>query len=110
MFKRIDTTFIFVSDIKKSVKWYQEIMKLEIGLDYPGYVAFKLGETYLTLIENQDQINGKYASFNFYVEDAKKVHKYLKDNNVKVDELKHDGVDYFSFYDLDGNRLEVCSF
>lgn len=110
MFKRIDTVFVYVSNIRESVKWYRDILGLEVGLEYPGYVAFKLGETYLTLIENQEQINQDFSAFNFFVENAYATHRYLVESDVKVTEVKNDGVDHFAFFDPDGNRLEVCSF
>lgn len=110
MFKRIDTVFVYVRNIEASVKWYREILGLEVGLDYPGYVAFKLGETYLTLIENENQINHVFSAFNFFVEDAFVTHQYLIRKGVEVTEVQSDGVDHFAFFDLDGNRLEICSF
>lgn len=110
MFQRVDTVFIYVKNIETAVVWYQDILKLEIAMAYPGYVAFKLGETYLTLIENEQQINRQYSSFNLFVIDAKKIHQYLTNQGVKITPLENHGVDHFAFYDLDGNRLEVCSF
>ena len=110
MFKRIDTVFVYVKNLRKAVAWYKKILKLDIGLDYPGYVSFKLGETYLTLIENINQVNKEWQSFNFFVNDAKEVYAYLVKEKVKVTPIKHDGVDYFSFFDLDGNQLGICSF
>jgi len=110
MFKRIDTVFVYVKNLEKATKWYQEILGLEIAMEYPGYVAFKLSETYLTLIEEDTQINRKHSSFNLYVEDIQIVHQHLRKNEVKTSEIRQDGVFHFFFYDLDGNRLEVCSF
>ncbi|CCV63836.1 predicted glyoxalase/bleomycin resistance protein/dioxygenase [Alteracholeplasma palmae J233] len=110
MFKRIDTAFVYVSNMEASVNWYKEILGLKVALDYPGYVSFKLGETYLTLIQNKDQINQKFSTFNFFVDDAFATHQYLTEKFVEVTEIKSDGVDHFAFFDLDGNRLEICSF
>lgn len=110
MFKRIDTVFLYTNNLEESRDWYKKILGLEIAMEYPGYVAFKLSETFLTLIENNSQINSTYNTFNFYVEDIEKVHKYLLNNQVKVSEIQENGVFHFSFFDLDGNRLEVCSF
>lgn len=110
MFKRIDTVFVYVRNLAESVQWYREVLGLEVGLEYQGYVAFKLGETYLTLIENGSQINHEFSAFNFFVEDVHKTYRYLVESDVKVTDVKNDGVDHFAFFDPDGNRLEICSF
>lgn len=110
MLKKIDTVFVYVRNIAESVQWYREVLGLEVGLEYLGYVAFKLGETYLTIIENRRQINHEFSTFNFFVEDAYVTHQYLVNKGVKVTDVKHDGVDHFAFFDPDGNRLEICSF
>ena len=76
-----------MKDLKKAVAWYKKILRLDIGLDYPGYVSFKLGETYLTLIENVNQVNKEWQSFNFFVNDAKEVYAYLVKEKSKLHQI-----------------------
>lgn len=38
------------------------------------------------------------------------VYDYLKKHGVKVEEVKEYGAKYFAFFDIDGNRLEVCEY
>lgn len=73
-----------------------------------------ISETPLTLV--QESLKNQYtpieeAYFNFFVKDIQEAYNYLKEQEVEIGEIaKDDQVAWFSFKDIDGNQLEVCSF
>ncbi|WP_055666251.1 VOC family protein [Desnuesiella massiliensis] len=115
MFKRIDTVFLDVKNIKKSLDWYTETLGLESGWKdiESGYASLKLGETALTLRECRETVfkASDAPHFNFYVSEVQQIYDQLKEKGVSVGTLEIDhGVTWFNFKDIDGNMLEVCSF
>lgn len=115
-FLRVDTLFIPVKDLGKSVEWYTQT--LEFGLnwrnDEGGYACIDGGLLPITLAQiSQDKefIPFINAPCNFFVQNVEEVHKSLKDKGVEVSEIdKLYEVQWFWFVDPDGNRLEVCSY
>src|SRR2546428_5459384 len=78
-------------------------------------VVFKTGgETSFTIYKlkpGEKKATGETPSSYpiFYAVDAKKAHQQLKDRGVKVGPIQEDeGSQWFSFWDLDQNLLEVC--
>ncbi|QOR68766.1 VOC family protein [Cytobacillus suaedae] len=112
MFKRIDTVFLEVSDIQQSIDWYTTILGFELRWQHGVYAALNVSETPLTLVQKNDDFQpNKKSLFNFYVSDVNEAHSHLVNNEVKVEDIQvEDDVSWFVFYDLDGNRLEVCHF
>ncbi|MFC4559220.1 VOC family protein [Virgibacillus kekensis] len=113
LFKRIDTVFLEVTDIEKSIEWYTDVLDLELRWFQKegGYAAIEIGETPLTLVRASEVKPATHCQFNFFTNDIKAAHERLQENNVDVDEI----VDYgdvlsFEFRDPDGNILGVCFF
>jgi catechol 2,3-dioxygenase-like lactoylglutathione lyase family enzyme len=113
MFERIDTVFVYVDDVSKAKKWYEEVLELPVSyedLSHP-YVSFKLGETPLTLIKGEQRLTKEVPSFNFYTKDIVAIERKLKEKNVQTEEIRYDGtVHSLDFYDPFGNTLSICSF
>lgn len=111
----IDTVILRVSDIEKSVKWYQE--KLELNsiwndenlklnvLDTESPVSLTLWQT-----NQKIEINKETASYPiFKTQNAALARETLLNKQVQVGEIISDEfVTYFFFYDPDMNILEVC--
>ncbi|WP_078543065.1 VOC family protein [Litchfieldia alkalitelluris] len=113
LFKRIDTVFLTVHNLNEAIEWYTGVLKFSLRWERGNYAALNIGETPLTLrqAETVDFEPLKEAFFNFYVSDIEFVYQHLLDNGVKVEEIqKEDDVNWFRFYDRDGNALEVCHF
>lgn len=114
LFKRIDTVFIKVSNIDKSLEWYKEVLELELRWRHGNYAAFDVSETALTIYQEDDTsafdpIN--YSTFNFYVSDINEAHRHIKSKDVVIGDIQDGGdVQWFSFEDLDGNKLQACYF
>lgn len=107
-----------VRDSDQSVKWYTEILGLELlTITEESYAVLKMNEglMLLVLVPTEDDT---YAHFSVKDESAfsigftspllKEFHQYLIENDVKVDEITEDhGHYYFHFYDPSGNKLQV---
>jgi catechol 2,3-dioxygenase-like lactoylglutathione lyase family enzyme len=116
LFTRVDTVIVRVPDLAKARKWYEE--KLGFQVSFVGkdeIVVFKTGgETSLTIYKlkpGEKKATGKTPSSYpiFYAVDAMKAHQQLKERGVKVGPIQEDETSqWFSFWDLDQNLLEVC--
>jgi predicted enzyme related to lactoylglutathione lyase len=113
LFKRIDTVFLEVTDMEKSIKWYTEVLGFSIRWydKQNGYAAIDIGETPLTLVSAREVAPASHCLLNFYSSDINKAHQELKKNGVHVEEIvDHGNVLSFEFKDLDGHVLGVCYF
>jgi len=105
--KRIPHITIGVSDLKKSVFFYQDILDLEKVGEWPTYVEFDVGGVQLGL-----EPGGKFEIF-LLVDDVDKAYQDLKEKSVKfVTEPKdqHWGGRTAAFVDPDGNMLTLVHF
>ena len=114
IFQHIDTVFVPSKDIDKAFKWYEEVLGGTPGWrsENGEYQSLKFGQTALTLFQtNEDKyFEPRRAAYNFYVPSAQEAYDHLRKHDVKVEEIAEYDVKYFAFYDLDGNRLEVCEY
>lgn len=114
IFQHIDTVFIPTRDIKAAKEWYTSILGGRIGWESEQgeYQCILFGQTSLTLFytEEAKYFEPRHAMFNFYVSNVEEAHQHLKENGVRVDAILEYGAAYFTFYDPDNNRLEVCSY
>jgi catechol 2,3-dioxygenase-like lactoylglutathione lyase family enzyme len=113
LFKRIDTVFLQVKDLEKSIKWYVEVLgfNLRWSDNDNGYAAINISETPLTLVRADNVSPTSHILFNFYSSDIKRAYTALIEKGVEVEDI----IDYgnvlsFNFLDLDGNKLGVCYF
>jgi catechol 2,3-dioxygenase-like lactoylglutathione lyase family enzyme len=111
----IDTIIIRVSDIEISKKWYQEKLDLKPIYDEPKLKLVVLdtgGPTSLTLWQTEKAIqnNPDTSSYPiFRTLDANSANQELKEKGIKAGDVIDDGfVNYFHFFDPDGNILEAC--
>ncbi|MRG85689.1 VOC family protein [Salinibacillus xinjiangensis] len=101
-----------VSDLNRSIKWYEEVLGLKVTAswppDKPNYVHFEseAGATFAIMEEKEDKVpsNGR---FNFTVKNVEKLWESLKDKVDVVEELFDTpyGTTKFTIRDLDGNEL-----
>lgn len=113
LFKRIDTVFLEVTDIERSIQWYTNVLGFTLRwvAKDTGYAAINIGETPLTLVQAREVKPGTHCPFNFYSPSINQAYDHLKKNGVDVEEI----VDYgdvlsFNFKDPDGHLLGVCYF
>jgi catechol 2,3-dioxygenase-like lactoylglutathione lyase family enzyme len=113
LFKRIDTVFLQVTDIEKSIKWYTDVLGFNVRWydQENGYAAINIGETPLTLVRANEVSISSHCLFNFYSSDIQQAHAILLECGVEVGDLNTDEqVDWFEFKDPDGHVLGVCYF
>ena len=111
----IDTVIIRVSDISLSKQWYVNKLGLTVIWDDPAIklVVLDTGSPVsLTLWQTEKKIlvNRETASYPiFRTLNAYGARQELLDKGVDVSEVIQDSVvNYFLFYDPDGNVLEAC--
>lgn len=115
-FLRVDTLFIPVKDLEKSVEWYTQILGLALNWrnDEGGFACVDGGLVPITLTripEEKEFVPFINAPCNFFAVNVEEAHNNLKDTGVEVSEIdKLYEVQWFWFKDPDGNRLEVCSY
>ena len=121
LFKRIDTVFLPVRNLEKSIAWYIETLGVSLLWHVPGVGSLKIGETPLTLL--QGSYPGREEAldpdsefqpivevpFNLYANDIEHAHRVLLEKGVDVGAILDQGdVKEFQFRDPDGNCLGVC--
>lgn len=114
-FERIDTVFLYVSDLEKSIEWYTTVLGLKLIWNMGEYAALSVakGETPLTLaqVPKEEICTSTWEKFNFFTSDIDKVQEALIVNGVEADPINEaDGVRFFNFKDPDGNTLGACYF
>lgn len=115
-FLRVDTLFIPVTDLEKSVDWYTQTLEFKLNWrnDEGGYACIDGGVLPITLIkipQDRDFVAFVNAPYNLFVTDIEEAHKYLTDKNIEASEIETlYNTSWFWFKDIDGNRLEVCSY
>lgn len=92
LFQRIYTVFVPTRDIKKAADWYVQVLGGTPGWsgDDGEYQCIEFGDTSITLFltDEQTYFEPRRSAFNFYVSNAEEAHSYLKENGVRVEELK----------------------
>jgi len=82
LIERIDTVCIKVRNIEEASCWYQDVLGLQEYYKEDHYVILNIGEGSIPL---------------------------TLEKGVKVSDIQKDGLNFFfTFYDLDGNKLQVC--
>ncbi|MFB1083070.1 VOC family protein [Jeotgalibacillus sp. JSM ZJ347] len=106
-----------VRDLDQSVRWYQNVLGLElVTITEDPFAIFKIdeGPFLITLVPTENEtfihftINNDAAfSLGFAVPELEAFHQHLVDHDVQVEDIHEDqGHKYFIFYDLNGNKLQ----
>lgn len=81
--KRIDTVFVEVSDLDRSMQWYLDVLGLTMRWKQGGYAAFTVGETSLTLVQSSEVNPDKHSPFNFFTSNIEGVYQFLVKKMLK---------------------------
>lgn len=126
MIKDLFETHINVTDLERSMKFYEETLELEFGLKEEGRrVAFywigERGQAMLGLWEQGPaQVFPQHFAFEVTVEDMRKAVAYLKSKDLKAHNFLKDGIERpmvfgwmpavaIYFNDPDGHSLEFIA-
>lgn len=120
LLERIDFIQLSVSDLHRSVSWYEKHFGFKkdflnenlavlmpptpIPTGLPTLLLNKAGNN-----PNWFESNlGKSSTVGFHTKNVQKLYEYFKEQQVEVSEISDGGFAYFmSFYDLDSNMFEV---
>lgn len=117
IFTRLDTVIVRVRDLDAARAWYEKTLGFVAGYfdRQERLVIFNVGgTTSLTLWQLKPgerlPLAGTASTFPIFgTDDARQTHRLLGSRAVSVDPIQEGGgVRFFTFRDLDGNRLEVC--
>ncbi|ANY73044.1 VOC family protein [Paenibacillus ihbetae] len=109
-----------VKDVEKSLKWYQELLGVQLSFPYtPGDPAAWLciGDVGFGLVQAEDiprlqftDSQGKLQPIvQLQVDEIQEVYRHLQNSGVTVSEMRYieDGGYSFSFTDPDGNHVSL---
>ncbi len=117
---RVDTIFIHVTDLKRSVRWYGELLGIEVKqekLSGPIYtLSMGEGRPGITLDNHcfDEEYNFSPSNqplFNFSTIDIQQAFQHVKEmgGEIMTEIISYPDLEEFSFKDPDGNILMVCS-
>lgn len=99
----------------KSAEWYEKNLGFRVTLkDTLYYELSTENGVKIMLLPNNEHINsqitfsdGEQPAYGFIVDDIASVREKLVGNNIKVGEMFDYNGRSFSFFDLDGNKIEL---
>ena len=113
MIKTVWGVTLYVSDLARAKRFYQEALGLEMKYEYPSYVGFECGGVVIGLmprLKKGQRVGPLSPPVEFLVDDAQKVCDKLKRKGVKFTKDLHEeqwGSRQATFTDPDGNILEI---
>ena len=115
MFSRLDTLIMRVRDLRAAREWYGDALGLSATYvdEAEGLAVLGLEGTSLTLWQLKPNEHAGASGAGSYpifaVADATAARAQLQARGVTAETIQTgQGVRYFGFHDLDGNRLEAC--
>lgn len=116
---QIKGVFVHVSNLKEAVKWYCELLGLEVDLEIVTSPIFNIpveGSTSLTLDDHTFDPHFKHQAspcpiFNFYAPNIDEAYQYIIEKGYKVvREIEwHYDMAWFNVQDPDGNVVMICN-
>ena len=107
--------YIPVGDLEKAAGWYEKILDFKVihrdslyfDMRTDNGVKIMLIPSEKNITSQMQYSTGQQPAYGFCVEDFDFIREKLEMNNVKIGEV----FDYFgrslSFFDLDGNKIEI---
>jgi len=116
LFGRLDTIIIRVRDWEAAADWYAEKLGLKASYTDPsqGFAVVPFNEHTLTIwqLKPGEELPPQGSAVPYPIlltGDAEALQATLLAREVSVGPVEDvEGVRYFTFWDLDGNRLEAC--
>ncbi|WP_095742904.1 VOC family protein [Sediminibacillus massiliensis] len=116
---QINTIFIHVSDLKKSVQWYSRLLNQEVDLTEVAKPVHNLvmnQYTGLTLDagppgEHKEISPSSNPLFNFHTDEIRESYEFVKELGcaIETDIVEFDDFAYFNISDPDGNIIMICT-
>lgn len=107
--------YIPVSDLEKSASWYEKNLGFKVVYKDALYYDIRTENgVKIMLIPNENNIisqmkypTGEQPAYGFIVDDFDEIKRALQTNGVKTGEVFDYFGHSFSFFDLDGNKIEI---
>lgn len=116
---RVDTIFIHVTNLEKSVQWYSTLLGVEVHGEVRGPIyTFDMGEGRPGLTIDNHCFEEVYELqplnhplFNLSTPDINEAYEHVKNMGVTfISDIQHyPDLSEFTFKDPDGNILMICS-
>lgn len=116
---RVDTIFVHVTNLEHSIRWYSELLGLEIrGDNHPGPIYtldMGAGRPGITLDnhcldDHFEHIPSSQPLFNLSASDIDAAYRHAKKLSTEVSEIvTFPDLSEFTFKDPDGNIIMVCN-
>ncbi|MGG3280040.1 VOC family protein [Paenibacillus solani] len=116
---RVDTIFIHVRDLEKSVHWYSKLLGIEVKSEIQGPIyTFDMGpgRPGITLDnhcfdEDYELKTSNQPLFNLSAVDIDAAFQFVKDLNAELvtNIQTYSDLSEFTFKDPDGNLLMICT-
>lgn len=91
MFSKVDTIHMCVKDLKKSTKWYVEVLEFEQVFDSGEYIVFQIGQGDSTLTVQEGVVRLSSVKPILFSDALEETRLKLVEKDVKVGEIKEDG-------------------
>lgn len=107
-----------VSSFERSIEWYGKYFGFKVVTEDPFYVELQNDSgVRVIFLQKKHDLSFHFAypdgllqsPYGFIVDDAEAVYQYLAENGVEVGPLFDYQGKSFSFYDPDGNFIEIWS-
>lgn len=109
---RIKAVFVNAADMRKAVRWYSDLLNIEIMDDSPSVVNVPTEGGCDLLLDNNRYMQGDHYQtlLMFDTDDIDKAYRFIKEKGVEIhtEIERYDNVSFFTFKDLDENVLMVC--
>ncbi|QTN01583.1 VOC family protein [Sediminibacillus dalangtanensis] len=116
---QINTIFVHVSDLEKSVNWYSKLLNQEADISNVSRPVHNLimdQDIGLTLDagpagETKNIIPSPYPLFNFHTDEIEQSYQYLQTSGYKIesDIVEFEDFAFFTISDPDGNIIMICN-
>lgn len=116
---KMNTIFVHVSDLERSVKWYTQLLGQEYEpdkIERPVYNIKISDYTGLTIDAGPDGVIKKPASreyplFNFHTKSIDDSYEYVKrlGYNIESEIVRFDDFSFFTISDPDNNHIMICT-
>lgn len=111
MISSLDSIIIYVSDLDRSINWYQETLGLKIAAQHGHFATFQLGGVRLSLHAADLSPDAKRADTSmpvFLVEDYKSTIESMEKKGVNfIYENQIPTARFGTFLDPDGNPIQI---
>ena len=116
---QINTIFVHVSDLEKSVRWYGQLLDQTIDLTEVSKPVHNLKINHYTGLTldagpvgvKKEIIPSKYPLFNFHTDDIEQSLAYVKGLGFQVESsiVRFGDFAYFNISDPDRNIIMICT-